>query len=117
MKHGFMLSTAAFLLAGTAALAQTSYSTDSTTTTTAVPPPVVVAPPVVAVPMPGTLSTTETERGSDGAGNSYQSTKTTYGSPDAGVGSESTTTTTEVPPPVGYVTTKKTVTTTTTGGD
>jgi len=118
MKHGFMLNTAAFLLIGTAALAQSSYSESSTTTTTT-PPPVIAPAPVDASPVvplaPGTLSTTETERASDGAGNSYESTKTTYGNTD-GAAEDTSTTTTTVPPPESYVTTKRTVTTTT-GGD
>jgi hypothetical protein len=70
----------------------------------------------VVPPAPGTLSTTETDRATDGAGNSYESTKTTYGN-TVGAATDSTTTTTAVPPPVGYVTTSKRTVTTTTDGN
>jgi hypothetical protein len=66
-------------------------------------------------PPPGTLSTTETDRATDAAGNTWQSTKTTYGNA-MGAATDSTTTATTAPP-AGYVTSTKRTTTTTTGGD
>jgi hypothetical protein len=106
MKRGFMMSTAAFLLLGGTALAQTTSQTTSQTTTTGTP---MVAPAPVIPPAPGTLSTTETQRGVDSNGNEYNTTHTTYGNMNGA--SESSTTTTVQPPPA--ITTKRTTTTTT----
>jgi hypothetical protein len=58
----------------------------------------------------------ETEKATDGYGNSYQSTKTTYGSAN-GAATDSVTTQTSVPPPVETYMSKKTTTTTTTTGN
>ena len=55
MKPGFMLSTGVFLLVGSAAMAQSTYSESTTTTTTVTPPIVAPAPamPPPSAPLPG----------------------------------------------------------------
>ncbi len=105
MKLYLAASTCAlFLLAGGAFAQTTSSDTTSSTSTTA---------PTVAVPAPGTLSTTETHSSNDGAGNTVDSKKTTYGNA-YGSGSDSTTTTTTAPQPAPAATTSSQSTTSTT---
>lgn len=109
MKYGFIATSAALIMTGGVALAQSSTYSQTTTTTTA---PAMTGPAPVAPPLPGTLSSTETTKATDGYGNSYESSKTTYGNAN-GAASDSVSTTTTAPAGTYY--SKKTTTTTTSG--
>ena len=71
------------------------------------PHPAAMAPAPVMPPPSGTLSTTETSRSVDAAGNTSRSRKTTYGNEDGAV-SQSTKTTTMTPAPQTSTTTDTT---------
>jgi hypothetical protein len=94
---------AGLALATAGANAQT---TTTTSTAHTLQPTAMTWTPVMPSPS-GTLSTTETSRSVDAAGNTSQSRKTTYGSEDGAV-SQSTSTTTITPVPHTSTTTDTT---------
>ena len=108
MKNIFILPVIACLAVPGVALAQTT-TQSSTSTTSALPPSPMVPPAPVAPPAPGVLSTTKTERSVSGNGDSYESTKTTYGNAN-GAASQSSSVSVTPPPPVTSTTTEKTST-------